>query len=231
MDKETLQIEIAGVNHQGEGVGRVNGMVYFVPNTFPGDLAEIEETGKTKNYCRGTLVRLIKLSPHRLESACTANQCGGCCWQCINYEEQLVWKRRLVEDSLRRIGHVQCDVNPVIGMEDPYHYRNKATFHVERTSSGIKIGFYETGSHKIVQLEDCSIIPARWPEIIQAIQGMIDPLADDIEGITLRQSYNTGELMVIFHTHSEKARLTKVADQLMKRFPEISGVVALEPLS
>lgn len=223
-------IEIAGLNHQGEGVGRVDGMVYFVPQTVPGDVVKIIETERFRRYRRGRLVDLIKSSPDRMPTGCALQDtCGGCGLQHMSYKAELSWKRQLVIDSLERIGHLPgSTVEPAIGMEEPCRYRNKVTFHVQHEPR-ISLGFYRAGTHDVVPVNNCSIISREIIEVAARLESLFRKApekAKKIKEIAVRQSFFTKELMVIFMSgeKSEGAMWSQMAADIQMLFPSITTV-------
>ena len=125
--KQQLTIEITGLSHQGEGIGRLpDGTVVFVPKALVGEKVFVEVVERKKNFARAKLVSILEKSDKRCEPKCKLyDSCGGCLLQHLNYDAQLVYKAEMVRDSLKRLGKLCVDVLPAIGMKRPWHYRNK----------------------------------------------------------------------------------------------------------
>ena len=168
------------------------------------------------------------------EQVCSvAKKCGGCRYQGVSYEEQLRKKQRYTEGLLKKFGKVE----PIIGMEDPYYYRNKvhAAFGRDRKGNIIS-GIYEERSHHIVSVDDCMIEDKKSQEIIRTIRGMLKSFKiktyDEDTGygllrhVLVRRGFSTGEIMVVLVTVSpifpSKNNFVKA---LRKEHPEITTVV------
>lgn len=157
---DCVEIRIEDMSTKGDGIGKVEGYALFVKDTVIGDLVEAKVIKAKKNYGFGKLIRIMEPSEDRVMEKCPiAKQCGGCQLQALSYEQQLEFKRRKVENNLRRIGKLEgLQVEPVIGMKDPWYYRNKAQFPIGTDKNGNPIaGFYAGRTHHIVEVEDCCI--------------------------------------------------------------------------
>lgn len=158
--KERAIVKIDTVAFGGEGVGRLDHFVVFVPFSAPGDELEIEIIQIKKNYIRGRILRVIRASSLRVEPPCRYyEKCGGCCYQHLNYEDQLTMKKKQVEDAFQRIGKIPNPpvLNPV-GSPMVYHYRGKAQYHIEIISKKMKIGFLDISGGKLIDIQNCLIM-------------------------------------------------------------------------
>jgi 23S rRNA (uracil1939-C5)-methyltransferase len=175
---ECYSLTIDDLNVDGDGVGKIDGYALFVPGAVPGDKVYVKVIKVNKNLGFAKIEEIILPSKDRCAPTCkVASKCGGCQLQHINYNAQLEFKRNKVEQTLKRIGgfnHIK--VEPTIGMEDPYHYRNKAQYPVgEDVFGNIQIGFYVNRSHRIVPIETCAIQNVKNDEVIEAVKSyMID---------------------------------------------------------
>jgi len=166
MREEMVTVEFTEIAQTGEAIGRVDGVVLFVPFGFPGDRAEVVITERKRNFARGRLVRLLTASPQRTLPRCPHfTICGGCEWQHIPYAEQLRLKQHTVHTQLTRIGKLS-DPNVLACLPSPqaYGYRNHAR--LQRTPSGA-IGYRAARSHTVVAVETCPILE---PALEQALQ-------------------------------------------------------------
>ena len=157
-DELILKIEDMGVD--GAGIGKADGMTFFVKDAVIGDVvrAKVMKLKKTYGYAR--LMELLEASPDRVEPKCPYyRQCGGCQIQALSYEKQLEFKERKVRNNLERIGGFsEIPMEPIVGMEEPYHYRNKAQFPVGTDKDGhIVTGFYAGRTHTIIPNRDCAL--------------------------------------------------------------------------
>ena len=157
-DELILKIEDMGVD--GAGIGKADGMTFFVKDAVIGDVvrAKVMKLKKTYGYAR--LMELQEESPDRVEPKCPYyRQCGGCQIQALSYEKQLEFKERKVRNNLERIGgFTEIPMEPIVGMEEPYHYRNKAQFPVGTDKDGhIVTGFYAGRTHTIIPNRDCAL--------------------------------------------------------------------------
>ena len=156
---QVYEMTITAQGSEGQGIGRVDGFAVFVPDALPGEVADVKILKVQKQFAYGKIETLKTTSPDRAEPRCPlARRCGGCALQHMTYDAQLRFKTQKVTDAIHRIGgltHVQ--VNDCIGMETPWHYRNKAQFPVGKGKNGIEIGFYAKGSHRIIDTDHCMI--------------------------------------------------------------------------
>ena len=210
-----LLIEDMTIN--GEGVGRLDGYALFVKDAIPGDRIIAKVIKTKKNYGYGKLMKVLEPSSDRVEAKCpVAKACGGCTLMALDYQKQLEFKREIIENNLRKIGGLtDISVPPVIGMDNPFRYRNKAQFPVGTDKEGnVVMGFYAGRTHSIIPCEDCLIGSDINKDILFAIknfmtQNHIHPYDENtgtgiVRHILIRTGFATGEIMVCLVINSEK---------------------------
>lgn len=165
-------IKIGKMAFGGEGVGRIDNFVVFVPFTAPEDELEIEIVQCKKKFARGKILRIINPSPWRVKPLCRYyEKCGGCCYQQINYEEQLRIKREQVEDTFVRIaGIASPPVEMTIASPREYHYRGKAQCHQIIAGDDRKIGFLDVSGAEVIDISRCEIMDETINEKIDALR-------------------------------------------------------------
>lgn len=277
-----LEISITDLNHNGEGVGRWQERVVFVPDAVPGDRLWARLVRVKPGYAQGKLHELVEASPHRVRPSCiVADKCGGCQWQHVDYAYQLEVKRNLVVQDLERIGgFLQPPVDPVLAVAPALGYRNKATYPVKAASRGdqktsrlhledsnsapslghaalglklkpqtkprivsspvtpttqVQAGYYQKGSHQLVNLNQCPVQDARLnpflAQIKQDIQQQGWSIYDEenhngeIRHLGLRIGQRTGEvLLTVVARSGNLPGLTEQSQTWMQRYPDLVGV-------
>ena len=177
-------VRIDSIAAGGDGVGRTEGMVVFVPRSAPGDLIDARITGK-KSFGRGRITRIEQPSPDRVEPSCphyVVDRCGGCQVQHLSYDAQLRAKSGIIRDGLTRIGKREVDAPVVTRSPAEWRYRAKLTLAIRRTSSGHRIGLHPfDDADAVFQLNDCPITDERvvavWRSIF-ANSGLLPEAAD-----------------------------------------------------
>ena len=153
---QQLELTIDSFGAQGEGIARVDGMPVFIPQVLPGERARVQIVKVDKRFAFGRAMEVLQASPQRREPLCPYYvQCGGCVCQHMSYEAQLDFKRNQVEGCLRHIGGIEAEVAPVLGMDAPWHYRNKISMPVSGTAGAPAIGYYAQRSHRVVDVHSC----------------------------------------------------------------------------
>ncbi|AGC68931.1 23S rRNA (uracil-5-)-methyltransferase RumA [Thermoclostridium stercorarium subsp. stercorarium DSM 8532] len=235
---DIYEIEITGMTHDGMGVGRVDGMAVFVQRAIEGEKVVAKIIKVTKNYAVARIEEWITTSPERTEPFCPVyKRCGGCSLQHMSYNMQLKFKHRVVTDNLERIGGFWgIQVSPVIGMDNPMNYRNKAQYPVGMGDNGPVAGFYARRSHIIIDSERCGIQhPASEKvknTVLEAVKELKIPVYNEITGegilrhIVTRVSYSTGDVMVILVVTDEKVPgLKKIIQKITREIPEVISIV------
>jgi len=189
---EKYTLELIDITHSGEGLGRIENMIVFVDGGLPGDVVEVEIKNVKKTYAQGTLLSIKENSPERVVPACEYfNECGGCQLLHMSYDGQLRVKSKMVEDALERIGGFKdLEVKPIIGMEDPTRYRNKAQFKIDKDG----MGFYAKKSHNLIHIDDCLNQPESAADVIRTMNGIIKDLNLSLYDEKTRKGYIRGVL-------------------------------------
>ena len=152
-------IKLDNIAYGGDAVGRKDNFTIFVPQGIPGEKVKVRITELKKSYARGEIIEVIEETEERVTPQCeVSEECGGCQIDHIDYQAQLKYKERMVEDALEHIGKLdRVQVNSVLGMEHPFLYRNKAQFPLDIRDEEAVIGFYAAGSHDLIAHDDCQI--------------------------------------------------------------------------
>ena len=234
---DIVTLEIVDCGTDGEGIGKADGFTVFVKDAVIGDTVTAKIMKAKKNYGYGRLMEILKPSPYRVDPICpSARQCGGCQLQAVSYEEQKAFKEKKLRGHLERIGGFkELPMEPLIGMDEPYHYRNKAQFPVGRNKEGrIVTGFYAGRTHAIIENRDCALgIPQNKEVLDRVIAHMekynIAPY-DEMTGkglvrhIFVRYGFFTGELMVCLIINGQDLPHQK---EMVEKLGEIPGMTSI----
>lgn len=234
-DVVTLEIEDCGID--GEGIGKADGFTVFVKDAVIGDTVRAKIMKAKKNYGYGRLMEILEPSPYRVEPKCPyARQCGGCQIQSLAYEKQLAFKEDKVRGHLERIGgFTDLPMEPIIGMEEPYHYRNKAQFPVGRSKDGrIITGFYAGRTHTIIENRECALgVPQNKAVLDRVIAYMesygVEPYEETtgkglVRHILIRYGFFTGEVMVCVIANGPRL---PHSGKLVEALREIPGMTSI----
>lgn len=234
---QELIVEIEDMGSQGEGIGKTEGYPLFIKGVLVGDVVRVSVMKVKKNYGYARVIEIITPSPHRVTPVCdVAGKCGGCQLQHCSYEQQLVYKQNKITGCLKRIGGFEhIPMEPIMGMEEPYHYRNKAQFPVGRNKKGeIVTGFYASRSHNIIDSADCSIQAKENKEILTLVKDYmkechVEPYEEKthkglVRHVLTRVGFITGEIMVCLIINGKS--LPK-ADCLIEKLKDIKGMTGI----
>lgn len=202
------------------GVVKIDDMVVFVPNLLIGEKAKIKIVKVNKKYAFGIIIELLKPSINRQEPTCeVAKTCGGCQLQHMSYAYQLDYKYKHVKKLFEDI-----EVKPILGMDNPWYYRNKAQFPVKIKDGKVQMGFYRQHSNDVVTCKECKIQDHVINEVFSFIQKKITlKMAQDLRHVFIRHS-STDEIQVVFIGKNEK-NITSLSDQLKNTFANITSIV------
>lgn len=243
-----ITIKIEDMTVQGQGVGRAeDGRAIFVRGALPGDVITCRITKLKKRYAFANLQDIDIPSPDRQTPFCMYDEeCGGCMYEALSYEGQLRLKEKHVRDALARLGGVEEPVlRPIVGMESPFRYRNKATMPVSTggiitRKGGIvepigapEVGFFRGRSHDVVDCQDCLLQAEPAMAAAEALRRFMeedhitayDPKWEKglLRHMTIRTAFGTGEVMVILVTSGGgipgAAKLIRMLDEAIGSIP------------
>ncbi|GBF79958.1 23S rRNA (uracil(1939)-C(5))-methyltransferase RlmD [Aphanothece sacrum] len=233
-----IQIDITDLSNTGDGVGRFEGRAIFVPDTVTGDRVLVRLLHLKRQYAHGKLHQLLIPSPHRLRPSCiVADKCGGCQWQHIDHSYQLTIKQHHVTEALEHIGgFINPPVAPIISSRDELNYRNKATYPLGLSSTGmVQTGYYRRQSHQLVNINQCPIQDNRLNPLLAEIKGDIQQQgwtiynetkhSGQLRHLSLRIGRRTGEmLLTLVSTEKTLKNLTQQAQIWLERYTNLVGV-------
>ena len=212
-------VTIEDMNEDGAGVGKVDGYIWFVKDAVIGDVVRAKAMKMKKSYGFARLMEVLEPSGSRVIPPCpVARQCGGCQLQAMSYEEQLKFKERKVMNNLIRIGKFsenEIHMLPIMGMEEPWRYRNKAQFPFGKDKDGNVIaGFYAGRTHAIVEAEDCLLGVEENREILDIVKRFMKEMKIEpydeishkglVRHVLIRKGFKTGEIMVCLVINGNK---------------------------
>ena len=238
---DIVTVKIEDIGTEGEGIGKLEGFTLFVKDAVMGDVVEARLVKVKKNYAYARLEKVLTSSPLRVKPVCPYHkQCGGCQIQAMSYEAQLQFKENKVKNNLVRIGgfdqlFIESVMEPVVGMEQPWHYRNKAQFPVGTDKDGrIITGFYAGRTHSIIANTDCALGVEENEPILQKVLAYMQnekvSAYDETTGqglvrhILIRKGFTFGEIMVCLVINGKS--LPK-EDRLVSTLREIPGMTSI----
>ncbi|NIK77999.1 23S rRNA (uracil1939-C5)-methyltransferase [Paenibacillus castaneae] len=251
---EEVTVDIIGLTHDGEGVGRADGYTLFIQGALPGERVRAKVMKVKKQYGYARLEEIVLKSPSRVEPPCDIyKECGGCQLQHFDYPAQLEWKRQHVVDNLMRIGKLKVIgeanregaiisegiiVHETVGMDEPWRYRNKAAVPVGISSKDGELlaGFYARSSHRIIDMDDCLIQHNDNDEVIRMVKRIgrelgASPYDEETGGgmlrhVMARTGVVTGEIMVVLVTNGKKLPSAELwVQRIREELPAVKSIV------
>ncbi len=237
---EILTVRIEDIGENGEGIGRAEGYTLFVKDAVIGDLAKVKIMKTKKHYGFAKLLTIEEASPDRVEPRCPiSRQCGGCQIQALSYPQQLAFKQKKVRDDLVRIGgfpedYIDSIMEPIVGMEEPWRYRNKAQVPVGERDGELIAGFYAGHTHVIVPMTDCLIGAEENQRILQTVltymqENHVTCYHEEtgkgmIRHILIRTGVYSGQVMVCIIANVDKLPHEEILVQMLKELPGICSI-------
>ena len=232
------ELTIDSIGGNGNGVGRIDGFVVFVPATAAGDRIRAKIIKVTKSYAVGKLSEILSPSKDRCAVKCSvASKCGGCSFCHISYEAECTLKKQMINDSFSHIAGIPLTVDEFIGAQNTERYRNKAMYPVASRNGKLVSGFYASMSHRVIEHDDCLIGPEIFAKIKDAALEILTDLSvsaydeEKEEGVVRslymrKSSHDTVLLTLVVNADSLGNKTeTTFCEKITARFPEITGIL------
>ena len=247
---DLLTVEITDIGNDGEGIGKVDGYTLFIKDAVIGDKVSAKIMKAKKNYAYAHLEKVLEPSVHRQEARCPiARQCGGCQLQNMTYERQLEFKQNKVRNNIVRLGgfdesFIDSIMEPIIGMEEPWRYRNKAQYPIGTDKNGKPVaGYYAGRTHSIIPVDDCFIGVEENKEILNVVLAHMEKHGiaayDEATGkglvrhVLIRKGFTSGQIMVcLVINYRGKAvgngnEFIAAQNELVKKLRNINGMTSI----
>jgi len=245
-------LEISSLAFGGNGVARLDDYVIFVRRAVPGDNVKARIIKRKKNYGEARIVEFNRKSAKRIDAPCLFfDHCGGCTWQNLSYNDQLIYKTQIVADSVKHISGITVgSVLPIIASKKPFHYRNKMEFSFAEkrwltpeeladpdNSKDFALGLHVPGTFdKILHIDECLLQSSEANKILKYISQYaqkhkltpygIRSHVGFLRFLVIRQSHYDNSIMINIVTgYKDVAALKPLADELIKNFPDVASVV------
>lgn len=239
---QTLQIKIKRLGINGEGIGYYKRMIVFVPRTLPGEDVQVRVTKASPKFAEAELIKIIKVSPDRIEPPCEFyDRCGGCQLQHLAYNKQLDFKKDLLKQALEKFKPADFrnyKLKDTIGMDDPWHYRNKAQFqlqfndHTQRAEAGL----YEMNSHRLVAIDNCLVQEETTQKVLNTVLELINhyqlPIYNEhknsgiLRTLMVRIGIETGQVQLVFITSTPKLpKKNHLIREINEKLPEVVSIM------
>ena len=235
---DIVEVEIVDLTHEGAGVAKVDGFVFFVDNALPGEVIKMRVLKLKKNIGFGKVEEYVTLSPNRNQDIdATYLRSGIADFGHMTYEEQLKFKRKQVVDNLyKTAGISDVEVAETLGVETPYAYRNKAQVPVRRVKGQLETGFYRKNSHDLIPIEDFLIQDKEIDKLIVFVRDLLrrydlKPYDEKeqtglIRHLVVRRGHYSGQMMLVFVTTRPKVfRIDQVIAKITEAFPSVVSII------
>ncbi len=243
---DLLKVEITDIGNDGEGIGKIDGYTLFIKDAVIGDTVSAKIMKAKKNYAYAHLEEVIRPSEFRQTPRCEiARQCGGCQLQNMTYERQLEFKQNKVRNNIVRLGGFDGEfidgiMQPIIGMEEPWRYRNKAQYPIGKDREGRPVaGYYAGRTHSIIPVNDCYIGIEENKEILDIVikhmeKHGIKPYDENsgkgiVRHVLIRKGFATGQIMVciVINCAGKEAEYLPGQKCLVSELEKINGMTSV----
>ena len=233
--KDKIKVEIVDMSYDGLGVAKVDGYILFVDEALIGEkvIAEVTELGK--NYGFAKKIELINSSPYRVKPKCPHfGICGSCELMHLEYKQQLMFKKKIVEETIKRIANIETlSIDKIVGSDNPYNYRNKVQMPFAYNKKAI-FGYYKKKSHEVVPIEKCYLQPDEITEIIKFIKNLCNEfkvsIYNELTGkgmlrhVLVRKNYKNEFMVVLITNGSNFNNGDIIAKKVVERYPNVKSI-------
>lgn len=208
---EIYETEIIGLENEGAGVAKINGIIVFVPKALVGEKLRVRIIEIKKNFARGKIVEILEKSSNRITPSCPYYQeCGGCNLRHQTKEENLKFKKEKVETALKKIGKIDVVVDDIVPSFKENNYRNKVSFKVEND----RIGFYGEGTYQLINVENCMLAENEINNALTVIRNYIKNYENEIKTITIKYGNAAKDILIdIFSTNTHDIDILEYLDK------------------
>ena len=232
-----IDVEFIDLTHEGAGVAKVEGYPLFIADGLPGEKAKIKVTKTGKSFGFGRLIELYEKSPHRVEAACPIYKECGLSASHLSYEGQLQAKEKQVREVLTRIGKLEnVKVYPVLGMEEPWRYRNKVQVPIGEQEGGLIGGFYQQRTHQIIDMKECLIQQEKNDEVVRVVKEICSRYGiraydeanhrGTLRHVMVRYGLVTGEVMIVLVTKTNDLPYkNEIVSEIVNRINGLKSVI------
>lgn len=208
---DKIKVEIEDLSYDGLGVAKIDGYILFVDECLIGEKVLVEVTDLGKNYGFAKKIEVLKPSPYRIKPKCPHfGVCGSCELMHLDYKQQLLFKKKIVESTIKKVGQIEnVNIEQIIGMDDPYNYRNKIQMPFAYNKKAM-FGYYKKKSHEVVPIEKCYLQSDDMTEVVKFIKNLCNELKVSIYNensgkgllrhVLVRKNYKN-ELMIVLITN------------------------------
>lgn len=239
MSRRVTKTTCLDLDDFGKGIVRIDDTTCFIDNLLPGEEADIETDFKYGKLAKAKAINRYNDSPDRVHPECKYYpNCGGCQLMHLSYEKQLEYKTKKVKELLHKFAKLDVEVYPCIGLENPTRFRNKVQKPVrfDNKKKKIKAGFYQSGTHNLIGVEDCLMETPLSNKISNLLVSLFEkyhftPYHEDaqfglIRHILIKTNTNQDQALVtLIVTRSDIKGIKDFAKELMKKIPQVVGVV------